>query len=61
MSFSTINSALIHDVKYSYLLREKNLIEFIDFFEMAVMDYVYTIAGGFLAFVCIFQIFVMLR
>ncbi|RUS78425.1 hypothetical protein EGW08_013799 [Elysia chlorotica] len=48
---------LITDLKFSYLLQEE---KFVDFFEMAVVDYLYTIAGGFLAFVCIFQIFVML-
>ncbi|KAK3735764.1 hypothetical protein RRG08_036812 [Elysia crispata] len=53
-----LSKALINDLKYSYLLRDTTA--FVDFFEMAMMDYLYTVAGGFLAFVCISQIFVML-
>lgn len=53
-----LRGEILNDLEDSYRFREKN--KFVDFFEMAMLDYVYAITGGFLAFVCIFQIFVML-
>ncbi|GFO32542.1 receptor for egg jelly 4 [Plakobranchus ocellatus] len=48
-------------MRRSYESRGQNSPEFFDSFELAALDYVYRIAGGFLAFLCIFQIFEMLK
>ncbi|KAK3735770.1 hypothetical protein RRG08_036818 [Elysia crispata] len=55
---SYLKYSLLHEIKYSYLSRGRH--GFIDFFEMAVMDYVFTVTAGFLVFLCIFQLFHML-
>ncbi|GFN82983.1 hypothetical protein PoB_000948900 [Plakobranchus ocellatus] len=48
-------------MKFSYQSRGEISPEFFDSFELAALDYVRRVAGGFLAFICIFQIFEMLR
>ncbi|GFN89504.1 polycystic kidney disease and receptor for egg jelly-related protein [Plakobranchus ocellatus] len=58
---SSLATRFVQDMKRSYESRGQNSPEFFDSFELAALDYVYRIAGGFLAFLCIFQIFEMLK
>lgn len=51
-------SLLLQELKDSYVLREKS--GYVDFLTVAVMDYMYTMVGGLLAMICLFQIFSML-
>ncbi|RUS70872.1 hypothetical protein EGW08_021366 [Elysia chlorotica] len=53
-----LKSLRLQELKYSYL--EKEGAEFVDFLEMAILDYVYTNVGGILAFFCFFEILNML-
>ncbi|GFO05631.1 polycystin-2 [Plakobranchus ocellatus] len=56
-----VAALLLKKLRYAYVSRETTgRVEFVNFFEVAVLDYMYTIFGGFLAFLCIFQIFYML-
>ncbi|GFR59007.1 polycystic kidney disease 2 [Elysia marginata] len=58
VQMSILKSNLLKELKEAYQLREES--EAIDFLAVAVMDYIYTVAGGVLAFLCIFQILNML-
>ncbi|KAK3793062.1 hypothetical protein RRG08_016570 [Elysia crispata] len=54
----TLLSDLSAMLQYGYLIAKQP--PFLDFIEMAALDYCYKAAGGFLAFTCIFQMFDML-